>query len=103
MTHKVRISIRAFRDLEQIGERVSLDSPATARKLVNDLLKSCQSLNKLPERFAKVRRFSGLRRRVHGSYLIFYDVSARHVDVIHILHGAMDYERILFPEEGGEN
>ncbi len=103
MAHKVRISIEAFRDLEQIGERISLDSPAHARKLVNDLLKSCQSLKRFPERFAKVRRFSELRRRVHESYLIFYDVSSSHVDVIHILHGAMDYERILFPEDGGED
>ncbi len=102
MTHEVRISIQAFRDLEQIGERVASDSPAHARKLVNDLLKSCQSLNRFPERLAKVRRFSELRRRVHGSYLIFYDVSARHVDVIHVLHGATDHERILFPDDSGE-
>lgn len=103
MAHKVRITNKAQRDLEQIGERIALDSPAHARRMVKDLLKSCHSLNRFPERFAKVRRFSELRRIVLGSYLNFYDVSPNHVDVIHILHGAMDYERILFAEDDGED
>jgi toxin ParE1/3/4 len=103
VAHKVRISIKALRDLDQIGERIALESPAYARRMVKDLLKSCHSLNRFPERFARVRRFSELRRMVHGSYLIFCDVSPSHVDVIHVLHGATDYEKTLFPEDGGEN
>jgi plasmid stabilization system protein ParE len=101
VSHKVRISGKALRDIEQIGERIALESLGSARTLVKELLKSCQSLDKSPDRFAKVRRFSGLRRIVHGNYLIFYDVSANYVDVIHVLHGAMDYERILFPDDDG--
>jgi toxin ParE1/3/4 len=103
VTHKVRLSSKALRDLELIGERVALDSQTHARALVKELRKSCQTLDKFPERFAKVRRFSQLRRRVHGNYLIFYDVSDHFVDVIHVFHGAMDYEKILFPEDGGED
>jgi plasmid stabilization system protein ParE len=38
-----------------------------------------------------------IRHRVHGNYLIFYRVEAGKVIVIHILHGAMDYAKVLFP------
>jgi toxin ParE1/3/4 len=40
---------------------------------------------------------------VHGNYLILYDFDGENVDVVRILHGAMDYERILFPEDSGES
>jgi plasmid stabilization system protein ParE len=38
----------------------------------------------------------GIRRRPFGNYLIFYRVGA--IEVVHVLHGARDYERLLFPE-----
>jgi toxin ParE1/3/4 len=40
----------------------------------------------------------GIRRCVHGNYLIFYRVRADAVDIVHVLHGAMDYESMLFPD-----
>ncbi|MBN9088624.1 MAG: hypothetical protein J0J01_17105 [Reyranella sp.] len=40
-----------------------------------------------------------LRRRVHGNCLIFDDVSANAVDVLHALHGARDFAQIVFPGE----
>jgi toxin ParE1/3/4 len=40
----------------------------------------------------------GVRRRVHGNYLIFYRISADVVEFLHVLHGATDYERVLFPD-----
>jgi toxin ParE1/3/4 len=36
---------------------------------------------------------------VHGNYLIFYRIDPDHVVVVHVLHGARDYEAILFPDE----
>ena len=41
----------------------------------------------------------GVRRRAFGDYLIFYRISSRDVQVLRVLHGARDYERILFPDE----
>jgi plasmid stabilization system protein ParE len=35
---------------------------------------------------------------VHGNCLIFYRTSAEMVEIVHIMHGAMDYEDILFPK-----
>lgn len=40
-----------------------------------------------------------MRRRVHGADLIFYRIGEDAVEVLHILHGARDYERILFSDE----
>ena len=39
---------------------------------------------------------AGIRRRVYGNYLIFYRVNVSAVEVLHILHGARDYEQIIF-------
>ena len=52
----------------------------------------------MPQAFPLVPRFehTGIRRRVHGNYLIFYRIGPDAVDIIHIMHGAMDYERLLF-------
>lgn len=54
----------------------------------------------MPERCPLIPRHqsSGIRRRVYGSYLIFFRVSSDAIEILHILHGAMDYEQILFPE-----
>lgn len=53
----------------------------------------------MPHAFPLVPRHaaSGIRRRPHGRYLIFYRVAAERIDVLHILNGAQDYEDILFP------
>jgi len=41
-------------------------------------------------------KHDGIRRVVHGNYLIFYHVGVHRIDVMGILHGAMDYEEILY-------
>jgi hypothetical protein len=41
---------------------------------------------------------AGVRRRPYGNYLIFYRVGIGIIEVVHILHGAQDYETILFSE-----
>jgi hypothetical protein len=35
---------------------------------------------------------------VHGHYLIFYRITTDAVEIIHVLHGARDFESVLFPE-----
>ena len=43
-------------------------------------------------------RKSGIRRKVHGNYLIFYTIGTQ-IDVLHIVQGARDYDAILFPDK----
>ncbi|WP_334265234.1 type II toxin-antitoxin system RelE/ParE family toxin [Bradyrhizobium amphicarpaeae] len=56
----------------------------------------------LPTRRAAIRpryEHKGIRRRPFGSYLIFYRVGNDAIEVIHVLHGARNYEPLLFPED----
>jgi plasmid stabilization system protein ParE len=68
---------------------------------VNELEDRCARLTGMPRAYALVPRHenSGVRRVPHGDYLIFYRVTTDIVEILHILNGARDYERILFPEE----
>ncbi len=95
----VELTREAERDLERIGDYIARDNPARAVTFLRELRDKCLSLAEMPERFPLVPRYEavGVRRRVHGRYLIFYRVEADRVAVVHVLHGAQDYEAILFP------
>ena len=90
----------AERDLEAIGDRIALDNPTRAVTFIRELRKDCTLLTSMPQRHPLLSGYgaSGIRRRVCGSYPIFYRVQDDTVQILHILHGAMDYEAILFPE-----
>ncbi len=96
----VELSDEAERDLEAIGDTIAAGDPRRALSFILELREECLELGDLPERYQLVPRYesSGIRRRVHGRYLIFYRVRTGKVVVIHVLHGAMDYEPILFPD-----
>ncbi len=49
--------------------------------------------------FSLVPRYEhhGLRRRPFGAYLIFYRIKGDQAFIVQILHGARDYEALLFP------
>lgn len=87
-------------DLERIGDHIALESPSRAVSFVQELRSTVVRLLDMPRAYPLVPRFedAGVRRCVHGNYLIFYRVGPDEVEVIHVLHGAMDYEPILFRE-----
>jgi toxin ParE1/3/4 len=94
----VHLSAEAEDDLEAIGDYIARDNPGRALRFLHELREKCRGLADMPERFPLVSRYeaSGVRKRVHGDYGIFYRIEARKVVVIHILHGARDYGAILF-------
>jgi toxin ParE1/3/4 len=92
----IEFSSEAENDLEQIADYIAQDNPQRALSFVRELRSKCEDLVYAPNSFALVPRYeSGIRRRVHGNYLIFYRVEAAKVVIIHILHGAADYGAIL--------
>jgi plasmid stabilization system protein ParE len=98
---KVRLSDEAERELEEIGDRIaSAGNPARAATFVEELRDACLGLADFPGRFPLVLRYEGIgiRHRLHGNYLIFYHIGDGEVAVIRILHGAMDYASLLFPD-----
>jgi toxin ParE1/3/4 len=95
----VHLSAEAEYDLETIGDYIARDNPARALSFLQELRSKCLGLADMPERFPLVPRYeaTGVRRRGHGDYLIFYRVEAEKVTIIHILHGAQNYNTTLFP------
>ena len=97
---KVVITEAAFADMLSIGQFVMADSPIRAGSFVDELFESCQKLENMPRIYPLLpaREDSGIRRKVHGNYLIFFRIASETVEVLHVLHGAQDYERILIGE-----
>lgn len=95
---KVYIAAEAEGDLERIADHIARDDPARALSFVIELRDKCMSLADAPLAFPLVPRYErfGVRRRVHGSYVILYRVEEKRIIVLHVLHGAMDYAGILF-------
>lgn len=93
----VQISAEAERDIEAIGDYIARDSPRRALTFLRELRGKCLGLADMPERFPLVPRYeaAGVRHRVHGNYLIFYRVEPEKVVILHILHGARDYDAVL--------
>lgn len=98
----VRLSAEAEGDLERIGDYIAQDNPRRALSFVLELRDACMSLADMPLAFPLVPRYEryGVRRRVHGNYLIFYRVDADEAAIIRVLHGAMGYAAILFEGDG---
>jgi plasmid stabilization system protein ParE len=95
------ISDEAEADLEHIADVIAEDNPRRSASFVRELVQRCERLTDMPRRFALVPGFehTNIRRVVHGHYLTFYRIDGEVVTIVHILNSAMDYERILFPEE----
>jgi toxin ParE1/3/4 len=98
---RVVLTDAARNDLIRIGDRIADDNPIRARSFVRELREKARQIGGMPRGFSLVPRYehSGIRRRLYGDYLIFYRIERDHIAVIHILHGAQDYGRLLFPEE----
>jgi toxin ParE1/3/4 len=95
---RVVLSEQAESDLERIGDAIAVDSPHRAISFVVELRDKCESLLETPKAFPVIARYSrmAIRRRVHGNYLIFYRIGRDAVVVLRVLHGAMNYEELLF-------
>jgi toxin ParE1/3/4 len=87
--------------LERIADYIAEDNPVRALSFVRELREKALGLADMPHAFPLVLRYErhGIRRRVHGNYLIFYTVRRECIYVLAIAHGAQDYDRLLMPEE----
>jgi plasmid stabilization system protein ParE len=99
---RARFSADALADLEDIADHIAQDSPRRALSFVRELRAACLDLGDMPLRFPVIGERDGtpVRRRVHQNYLIFYRVpDDRTLGILRILHGARDFERLLFPDD----
>jgi toxin ParE1/3/4 len=95
----VVITAEAETDLEQIAAYIAGQSAEIALNFVRELRETCETLADAPRGYPLVPRHEhlGVRRRPFGNYLIFYRIGPDAIEVVHILHGARDYEPLLFP------
>lgn len=99
---RVVFSDAALSDLDAIADWIGQDSWEQAEAFVLAVRERCLSLASHPNRYPVVHAlpFSALRKLVHRGYLIFYQVSAGEVEIIHVLEGSRDWEAILLDEAG---
>jgi len=97
----VVITEAAEADLEAIGDWIAADNPARALTFILELRDRCAALANNPRAYPLVPRYehTEVRRRSYRDYLIFYRIADNRMEVLHVLHGARDYDLILFPED----
>jgi addiction module RelE/StbE family toxin len=95
---RVVITAAAKADLLAIRRYIGADNPTRAVSFVEELLDRCLALADTPRAYPLVPRYErfGIRRCVHGDYLIFYRLQPEQIEVIHVLQGARDIEALLF-------
>jgi plasmid stabilization system protein ParE len=94
---RLEFSARAQRDLIAIGEWIRQDNPKRATTFVDELEKACRGLLEFPHAFPVSVRKDGriIRKRVHGNYLILYEVFADRVVIAAVIRGARDLDTVL--------
>ncbi len=97
---RVVLSDQANTDLREIGLHIARNNKNRARSFVRDLRAVAREVGDMPRAFPLVPRHErhGIRRRPYRDYLIFYRVEDDRVAIVHILHGARDYEALLFAQ-----
>lgn len=96
----VVLTTEAESDLETIAKYIARDSATRALSFMHKAREKCLTPADAPRGYPVVPRYEhlGIRTRSFGNYLIFYRVAAGTIDVLHILHGARDYESLLVPK-----
>jgi plasmid stabilization system protein ParE len=98
LTASARVNLRA------IGDWIASDSPQRAVTFIKELERHCATLALRPKIHPLLLGYeaSGIRKAVHGNYLIFYRIAGDNVEVLHILHGAQDWQSMLFDSDDPE-
>jgi toxin ParE1/3/4 len=94
---RVRLTDAARRDIGEIVKWIAKDSPARAKSFGKELMASCRALKDFPEAFPIVAlKFGGeIRRKTYRNYLIFYNISGKVVEIVHVIQGARDFDPLV--------
>ena len=90
------LTAAAQRDLGDIVDYLAVENPEAARRLVDQLLEAFQRLAEMPGMGrSQERRQPNLRSWTVGSYLVFYRPAAEGVEIIRVVHGRRDLDRLI--------
>ena len=98
---RVVLSGEARADLREIALYIARDNKIRARSFVRELQAKAHDVGEMPRAFPLIPRYEhhGIRRRPFRDYLIFYRIDDDRISIVRIVHGARDYEALLFPDE----
>jgi toxin ParE1/3/4 len=92
---------QAWANLEELGAFIAKDNPAAASEVVRELRRSFELLVRMPHLGREVRKIKTSEELrlwlspAFRNYLIFYRELPDGVEIVRVLHGARDIQRIL--------
>jgi addiction module RelE/StbE family toxin len=97
---KIRWSVTARTDLQEIESYIARDSVAYAIRQVDRIVKAVESLESFPMKGRIVPELerNDMRELIYGSYRIVYLLQGEEVNIVRVVHGARGLSR-LFEEE----
>ena len=93
---KLEFTARSRRDLLAITEFIARNNPIRAESFLAELEGKCWALLETPHIGLPVSGRAGVRRVIHGRYLIFYRAEGECVRILAVLGGEMDLDALLF-------
>lgn len=89
---KVHWTATAQAHLDAIHAFIAQDSPEYARRMVDRLTRRSQQIAKFPFSGRRVPEYNVhfIREVIEGSYRIIYCIKSDQIDVLAVIHGAMD-------------
>lgn len=107
MTPQISVRPAAIKEIDEAADYIAQDNPPAARRFYAQVATTLEELAASPgtgaPRRTRAPKLKGLRfRPVAGfkKYLVFYlPIKGGGIDVLHVVHGARDVERILNSDE----
>lgn len=91
-----RILRSAIRDLDQIWLYVALDNVDAAERLIARIESAAHDLARMPGMGQRRDRLGrGLRSYPVGTYVIFYRKIRGGIEVLHVYHGARNFDQLF--------
>jgi antitoxin ParD1/3/4/toxin ParE1/3/4 len=92
-----KLSPEAFRDIEEIWEFIAEDNLDAADRVREKIFTACEKIAELPGmgHLRKDLADEALRFWPVYSYLIIYRPDVEPLEIVRVLHGARDVERLL--------
>jgi len=80
-------------DLERIGDHIALDNPRRAVTFLRELRAQCRKIMVAPQAYrSRPELGEGIRSCTYENYVIFFTEDDWLLQIIRVLHGAMDIE-----------
>jgi len=96
-----RVSPKAERDLQEIGDYIAFDNPTRALSFIEEIEKRFTEIAQHPKLYRQQDEiFFGIRATSHGKDMIFFTIADDGVvDFVRVLHGARNITAIV--NDGG--